>query len=234
METSNGMNKTRMLIIGAILFVFVLGIAQFFLPHSVVSPTLPAATTTAERSNAITTTATVNVQKPSIAHPLPLVTGDTIASWDFTGAYSGNPDLEIKAQNEIKRISGLMGEGSFSDLSLYVGIANQYELLGNGKKQYEYLGRAIGAGGTVSSGLPWHNLGVLMERLGALKTARVAYEKATLVDPKLKFYHAAYFEFLTTRMRDDIADIEKEFAAAIANLGQDADILRLRSEWEQS
>lgn len=223
-----------MLIIGATLFVFVLGIVQFLLPHSAVSPTLPAATTTAERSSTTTTTATVNVQKPSTtAHPLPLVTGDTIASWDFTGAYSGNPDLEIKAQNEIKRILGLMGGDSFSDLALYVGIANQYELLGNGKKEYEYLGRAIGAGGTVSSGLPWHNLGVLMERLGALKTARVAYEKATLVDPKLKFYHAAYFEFLTTRMKDDIVDIEKAFTTAIANLGQDADILRLRFEWEK-
>ena len=46
------------------------------------------------------------------------------------------------------------------------------------------------------TGLAWHNLGVLLSRLGALQTARIAYEKATLVEPQISSYHYAYIEFL--------------------------------------
>ena len=232
------MDNKKMLIIGGIFIILVLGITQFFLPLFAVSPTLPSATSTPEQLSdatpaSIIATTTVHIKKPSLSNPLLLVDGDAVASWDFEGAYASHPELIVKAEAEITRLSDFLGKGVYTDMALYVAIANQYELLGNGKQEYDYLGRAIEAGGT-GSGLPWHNLGVLMERLGALKTARVTYEKATLIQPELKFYHYAYFEFLTTRMRDDTADIEKAFATAIANLGQDADILQLHSEWEKS
>lgn len=179
-----------------------------------------------------TTTSVSPASKPLIAK-FQLNPADTIVSWDFAGAYANTPELVAKAEVEIKRLSVLLDTATSSATILSVGIANQYELLGDGKKQYEYLERAIKADVNVTSGLPWHNLGVLMERLGALETARAAYEKSTLVQP-IKFYHYAYLEFLTTRMKDDAADIEKEFAAAIQNLGQDTDILSLYSAWKRS
>lgn len=123
------------------------------------------------------------VSRP-VQTPFTLATGDSIASWDFAGAYTGNPELVTKAQNEITRLSGLLTIATSTAMILNVGIANQYELLGNGARQYEYLGRAIQADAT--AGLPWHNLGVLMERLGALKTARTAYNEAVFLQPQFK------------------------------------------------
>lgn len=163
---------------------------------------------------------------PSIAK------GDTIASWTFIGTYTTDPDLSLKATVEIIRLKDMVGKGAYPDTALYVGIANQYELLGDGKQGYDYLSRAIGEGGE-SAGLPWHNLGVLMERLGGLQTARVAYQKATLVQPSFKQWHFAYIEFLTTRMAGDVPTIEKAFTAAFKNLGQDADILSFQTEWKK-
>ena len=176
----------------------------------------------------------VSNSAPVVPPELPsIAAGDTITLWTFKGAYTDNPELIAKAETEIKRLLDLVGKGTYPDISLFVSVANQYELLGDGEQEYTYLSRAIKVGGS-ATGLPWHNLGVLMERLGALQTARVAYGKAVLVQPKLKFYHYAYLEFLTTRMKDDVATIEKEYTAAIENLGQDTDILQLYSEWKQA
>jgi len=235
------MNKKRIVITVGVLVVLVTGVAQFLFPRTALSPQIPTAfepfePLLAEQNSATT----LNIKEVVVSSPirpapkLPAIAkGDTIASWSFKGAYADRPELVTKAEAEIKRLHDFIGKGTYPDVSLYVGIANQYALLGDGKLEYEYLSQAIMAGGA-ATGLPWHNLGVLMERLGALESARVAYETSTLIQPEFKFYHYAYFEFLTTRMRDDTADIEKEFAAAIKNLGQDTDILSLYAEWKQS
>lgn len=237
METSNGMNKTWLIIIAVVAVLTAMGVAQFSFPRTAVSPSPEVSEPAPVES---TTTPSLDIKEvtvnssPHVAPALPSIAkGDNIASWNFKGVYTDNPELVTKAKEEIKRLSDLIGKGTYTDMALYVGIANQYELLGEGSPEYDYLGRAIEAGGT-ASGLPWHNLGVLMERLGALETARVAYEKATLIQPEMKFYHYAYFEFLTTRMKEDAVRIEKEYAAALSNLGQDSDVLSLYSEWKQS
>ena len=231
----------KLLIVGGVAVLFITGIVQFLFPQNAIAPQ-PAVSTfvpepsPVENNNATTSLEVKKVTVTSSTHATPVLSsiakGDTIASWTFKGAYTDNSDLIAKAEAEITRLSGLLGKGTYPDVSLYVGIANQYELLGDGEQQYDYLGRAIKVGGI--TGLPWHNLGVLMERLGALETARVAYEKSTRIQPEMKFYHYAYFEFLTTRMKDNAVAIEKEYAAALSNLGQDTDIEQLRSEWKNS
>lgn len=235
------MNRTRLLVIGCVLIVAVAGAAQFLAPRRAAAPqpvvTESPSVGTPSATTSDPTTIIVQIQnpdQPKISDLPPIATGDTIISWDFRSAYSNNPDLVTKARTEIDRLSGLVGVGEddFPDMVLYVGIANQYDLLGEGKQEYEYLSRAIeSADGR--SGLPWHNLGVLMERIGALETARVAYENSTLIQPEFKFYHYAYFEFLTTRMKNNVTAIEKEFTVAIQNLGQDTDILQLYAEWKK-
>src|SRR3989344_3434427 len=75
---SNGMNSTKMLIIGGIFIILVLGITQFFLPLFAVSPTLPSATSTPEQLSdatpaSIIATTTVRIKKPSPFNPLSLV-----------------------------------------------------------------------------------------------------------------------------------------------------------------
>ncbi|MEK7114112.1 MAG: hypothetical protein AAB850_01000 [Patescibacteria group bacterium] len=229
------MNKTKLLIIGGVLIIIVAGSTQFFFPRSAISPTLPIAeqNVSATTTNTIATTTAIRTQKSPMMNPLPLAQGDTVASWNFQGAYAGNPELVAKADAEIKRLSNLLVTATSSATILSVGIANQYGLLGDGSLEYEYLIRAVKAGGA-TSGLPWHNLGVLMERLGAYKTARIAYEKSTLVQPELKFYHYAYLEFLTARTKNDIVHIEKAFAAAGKYFSGDTYVLQLRVEWEKS
>lgn len=228
------MYRTRMIIIGIVVILFGAGAAQFIFPRPAKSPTLPAS---AGEQNASTTTANisattaVNISKKPTEHPLSLSEGDIVASWDFKGAYSDNSELTAKAQSEIARLSELLATATSSAMILSVGVANQYELLGDGKKQYEYLERAIQT--NPENGLPWHNLGALMERLGAYKTARVAYEKSTLVQPELKFYHYAYVEFLTSRMKEDTATIEKALENAEKNIGKTPYLLELRTEWQK-
>ena len=193
METSNGMNKNWLLIIGAVLILLVVGIAQFLFPRTVVSPSSSVSGVSSEGNNEATSTDPVQVadvpDKVS-SKSSSIEKGDTIISWDFKGAYADRPDLITKANSEIKRLLDLIGTGAYSDTILFVSIANQYDLLGDGQQEYDYLGRAIKADANVTSGLPWHNLGVLMERLGALQTARVAYEKAFEIQPVDQFKNA--------------------------------------------
>ena len=186
-EISTGMNKTWLLIIGGVGIACLATVAWLFYPQSVIVPpqsasglelpVVQATTTTSESSLPVVVTA------PS-GHPLKIVAGDTITSWDFKGVYIDNAALTAKAYAEIARLTNLIGIGKYPDVNLYVSLANQYQLLGNGKQEYYYLGLAIGA--DPLSGLPWHNLGVLMDRLGAKRTAQVAYDKAVSLQSQYK------------------------------------------------
>lgn len=226
--------------VGSLIVVLAAGSAWLFFPRRAVAPEPVVSDPLSTETNSTTTpdseiTSTPAVISTGPSHPvskLPSIAkGDVIASWDFKGAYADNAELIAKANTEINRFSGLLATTTSSTVSLLVSIANQYDYLGNGKQEYDYLSRAIEEGGE-TTGLPWHNLGVLMEKLGALQTARGAYEKSTLVQPQLKQWHFSYLEFLTTRMKTDVTDIKKAFTAALKNLGQDTDILALQSEWE--
>ena len=230
------MKRIWLFIIGFALIIVIAGAAQFLFQRRAVAPQLDITEPPIAENNA-TTSDSVNIPAANPNNSQQklssIAKGDNIISWNFKGAYTDRPDLVTKAEAEIKRLSGLIGTGTYSNTILYIGIANQYDLLGDGKHEYEYLSYAIEADkGT--TGLPWHNLGVLMERLGALQTARTAYEKATLIQPELKQWHYAYFSFLTARMANNTTDIEKEFAAANKSIGQDPEILQLYSEWKNS
>lgn len=231
------MNRVQIISGTVIVLALVIGAVWQFSQRS--TAVIPAETVSEPLKTESNTPASLDVTAASatpasrIAQPsFTIAKEDTIVSWNFKGAYTDNPELVIKAQNEIARLSTLLATATSSAMILSVGIANQYELLGDGKKQYDYLGRAIEAAET--NALPWHNLGVLMERLGALKTARIAYENSTLLQPEMKFYHYAYLEFLITRMKDDTTRIKEAFAAAEKSIGQTPNLLELRTAWEQS
>lgn len=230
------MNKTRLFIIGGVSILFVAGIAQFLFPRTAVSPA-PSGEVSQPPTVELNTPASLEVKAVSVtptSHPaqasFAIVQGDNIVSWDVKGAYTDNPELTAKAQAEIKRLSEQLATATSSAMILSVGIANQYELLGDGKKQYDYLGRAIRSDAT--NGLPWHNLGVLMERLGAFQTARKAYEQSTIVQPEFPLYHYAYLEFLIENMNNDTVDIEKAFAAAERSIGKRQYLIDLRAKWQ--
>lgn len=123
-------------------------------------------------------------------YPFSLAAGDSIVSWSFQGAYTDKPELVKKAGDEIARIKGLFGTKGASDYELYVSIANQYGLMGDGANEWLYLRKAL-AVDSVNTGLAWYNAGVLMDRLGAYNTARYSYQKAAEVQAIGQYINAA-------------------------------------------
>lgn len=171
------------------------------------------------------------------SHPLPLAEGDTISSWDFQGSHEGNSELKKRARDEIARSEALLGgdqsgkDDDPTDYILYVSIANQYELLGDGKAAYEALGKALSIDST-KTGLAWRNLGALLERLGAFKTARIAYAHAAEVQSHIGEYHLSRIRFLMNHFAEDTAAIEAAFEEAAAGLeGDTPEILQIKAEW---
>jgi len=155
---------------------------------------------------------------------------DTIENWQFKGLYSGNSGLEKKAQADIERLNGLFGGEEFTDYILYVSIAGQYEFLGDGAKEYEYLLKAIDEDST-KTGLAWYNLGTLLVRLGAFNSARAAYLNAATVQPGVDQYPTRYLEFLTQKFPKDTQAIEKAFADASVASGGSSTVLQIYARW---
>lgn len=173
-------------------------------------------------------------------HPLPIAEGDTITAWDWQGTHKDGGALEKRANDEIARSKALLGGDQSganedpTDYILYVGIANQYELLGRGKAAYNSLGEALNIDST-KTGLAWRNLGALMERLGAMNTARIAYARAVEAQPHIVEYHIARLEFLMKNVADDAAAIEAAFIEAEDGLGGNTpEILQIKAQWYES
>lgn len=151
-------------------------------------------------------------------YPFELAAGEEIASWDFQGAYTGNQELEVRAEMEINRLKGLFGQEGYTDYELYVSIANQHGLLGDGKKEYDYLMRAL-AIDSENTGLAWHNLGKLLERLGSYQSARIAFDAMVKAQPVIQ-YQTVRLEFLRTHMPEDTEAIAAAEAELRATLGE--------------
>ncbi len=171
-----------------------------------------------------------------VSYILPLASGDSVASWDFQGARKDGGTLEKGAKDEIARLEALLGGDQSglnddpTDYSLYVGIAAQYDGLGDGANERVYLEKAL-AIDSIKTGLAWHNLGSLMSRLGAYETARIAYTKAAEAQPKIINYHIARIQFLIDHFASDTAGVDGAFAEAIAKVGGDPAVLQLEAQW---
>ncbi len=158
--------------------------------------------------------------------------GESVASWDFQGAYKGNAELEERAHNEIARLESLIGneEDDNTDYTVYVSIANQYGLLGDGAKEYIYLQKAL-AIDPEHTGLAWHNVGALMERLGAFQTAREAYSRAVQAQNQILQYQMAYLIFLTNHFPEDSAAIEGVLNEAKLVYGDNPSLFEIQARW---
>ena len=155
--------------------------------------------------------------KPDM-YPFTFAAGEEVTSSDFQGVYTGNPELEEKGRSEITRLQGLFGQEGYTDYELYVSIANQYELLGDGKETYNYLRMAL-AIDPEHTGLAWHNLGKLLERFGVYQSARTAFDAMVKAQPILQ-YQATRLEFLRAYMPEDTEAIAQAEAAMRAVTGE--------------
>ncbi|OGG45609.1 hypothetical protein A2673_00015 [Candidatus Kaiserbacteria bacterium RIFCSPHIGHO2_01_FULL_50_13] len=141
-------------------------------------------------------------------HPFPLVAGETVENWNFQGLHAEGSENEARVRAEIERLEGRFGnpEKDPTDYIVNVSIANQYRILGDGKKEYEYLGRAlfIDSSGT---GLALHNMGNLLAELGALESAKLAFQNAVRAQA-LPQYKNAYIRFLELYMPENTEAIK--------------------------
>ena len=119
---------------------------------------------------------------------------DHISTWQWHGAYLDGAQKQSDTKKEIAHLRGMLGKGSASDYELYIGIASQYELLGDGKSTYQYLSGAIAK--EPKKGLAYMNMGHLMEELGAFTTAHRAYDEAVKLEPGNQAFMASQQNFL--------------------------------------
>lgn len=135
----------------------------------------------------------------------PINSVDTIASWGFKGVYTGNDMLIAKANADIAHLKSLIGKGQYDDYDLYIGIGNDYGLMGDGALAYQNYNRAVSL--RTDKGLAYANLGHLMSLLGAYRTAADAYAKAVAVEP-ISQYKNAQLEYLTWRFPEEAAQLK--------------------------
>jgi len=147
------------------------------------------------------------INPPTKTSPIPfaLVQGDVVKSWSFQGAYTGNAQLTEKAMVDIQKFTVLLPTGTIPKYELYMSIANQYDLLGDGAKEFEYLNKALALDST-TTGLAWDNMGNLLSRLGANLSARVAFRNAIKAQP-FPQYAQDFLQFLVAKFPQDTADM---------------------------
>ena len=159
----------------------------------------------------------------------PINSADTIPSWNFKGAYGGNEILVAQANKDIEHLQSLIGKGQYDDYDLYIGQANDYGLLGDGVKAYDYYNRAVAV--HKDKGLAYANIGHLFDELGAYHTAADAYAKAASVEAGQIEYHLERLTFLTIRFPKDSAMILSAFDDSKKVFGETAQTLAITADW---
>ena len=130
----------------------------------------------------------------SLAVPhYPLASQDSVSSWNFPSAYATGSEDEKRVQTEIDKLKALLGKQQ-SDYEVLVGIAAEYELLGEGQKSYLYLSKAISD--SPNKALAYFSIGHLFERIGALYSAKLAYGLAVEKEPGNGLYKSYLDTFL--------------------------------------
>ncbi len=225
--------KKQLLWAGAVLGGIVLAVV--WLSHYVNLPdtappldTSGMATSTGSEASS-TAPAATSTGVGTVVKNFPINSADTIASWNFKGAYADDATLIAQAKADIERLTGLLGKGQYDNYDLYNGIANDYGMLGNGQEAYQYYNRSIQI--HPAKGLAYANLAHLMKELGAYHTAVDAYAKAVQVEPGMLEYHLERLTYLTQQFPKDTTLITAALADASKQFGDNASILAIEARW---
>lgn len=225
------MTKTQWILMGFGV-VMVIVVALVFM-HRVKAPmvagTLPSIVTSTETTATSTTPALSSATPTTPVGPFPINTADTIASWSFKGAYAGNAALVSQANADIAHLTSILGKGQYDDYDIYNGIANDYNLLGDGKMAYDYYNRATQI--HPNKGLVYMNLGHLFDELKAYRTAADAYAKSVAVESSVLAYHLARLDYITKQFPNDTVLVTAAFADASKQFGDTASVLTIEAQW---
>lgn len=159
----------------------------------------------------------------------PVNAKDTISSWTFQGAYTGNETLLQKADANIQKLRGFLGKEGYDDYDLYIGIGNEYALIGDGVRAYENYNSAAAIG--ANRALAYANMANLMERMGAFETAADAYAESIAREPGILQYHIGRLNYLTRQFRQDSDRVMAAVTRAREQFGDIPQILSIQAEW---
>ncbi len=162
----------------------------------------------------------------------PINAADTIATWSFKGAYTGNDALAAQAADDVRKLTALLGKGEYDDYDLYIGTGNDANLVGDGTSAYRAYNKAIAI--HPSKGLAYANLAHLMDQLGAYHTAADAYAKAVAVEPRQLEYHVERLTYLTRQFPTDTEQVRAAFADSDTQFGDMPPILAIEAQWLES
>ena len=197
-------------------------------PAEQTTPSTSATSSTQTTASSTTTGTPLQnhvVQAPSIS------TEDTISSWDTKGFDNDNGPKEAAEREAISKLEAMLGKGD--DIQIHISIAQKYDYIGEGELAYKHLSAAITGDVQETSGVAWHNLGVVMEKLGAYHTARTAYEQAIRIQPQLSAFHISRVELMIYHFPKDTVAVEKSFKDAEALFGAESPmLLDLRARWK--
>ena len=161
--------------------------------------------------------------------PFPLHSGETVSSWSFKGAYTGNDTLITQANADIEKLTALLGKGQYDDYDLHVGIGNDYALMGNGTKAFEQYNLAVHI--HPQKGLAYTNIANLFNQLGLYESAADAYTKAVSVEGGTLEYHLERLNYLTRQFPTDNTRILAAFTDASTQFGDNASVLSIEAQW---
>jgi tetratricopeptide (TPR) repeat protein len=124
---------------------------------------------------------------PGLQEPrgYPIAAADSITSWNWNA-----PATDAERKSGLAKVAALkQGLGKGSDYDAYIGIGSEYDRLGDGRNAYRYFSKAAAL--NPARGEAYLDLGHLMEELGALSTARNAYDAAVKAEPGNPVYRTA-------------------------------------------
>lgn len=221
--------KKQWRLVGVVVAVLALAGVYYAKIHESALPSLSPSVL--ELNSATTSTATPSTVTSANTSVSKLVINpaDAITSWNFKGAYTGNETLTAQANADITRLTELLGKGEYDDYDLYIGIANDCGLLGEGTLAYQYYTRAIAV--HPNKGLAYVNLAHLFDQLGASHSAADAYARATTVEAGMLEYHIERLTFLTRTFPNDATRIAAALTAVSKQFGDNASILAIEAQW---
>jgi|SRR3989344_517183 len=231
------MNRTHVfLTVGAVAIILAVGVWQFYPRTEVSAPVSgqlqPSAPEVASTTPSETTQVSISRPVAKSSYLLPLAQGDVVVSWDIDGPFNDNGPLEEAARKKIMKLNGQLN-GSKDDYQTYISLAQTHEYLGEGKMAYEYLSLAIALDTDNTTGIGWHNIALLMEKLGAYRTARIAHDRAVSIQPGISSFHISRVELMIYHFPDDRDGVEEAFKDAEITLGADDQmLLDLRQRWQ--
>lgn len=226
------MKQNKEIVVGSVVAIILIGLVIWLVSAQALSRVSgsknPTAVSTAQAASTTPVTVKTAVSAPQpYADALTLDPRDTITSWSTH--VSASTAVKNKLRASIRTLSGEVGGVNRRNYNVLLQIAQDYELLSNGKSAYSFY--VLAAQAVPSNGLAFSNIGYLMEQLGAYHTARSAYAASVALSPTVGQFWVSYLNFLSAH--ETLAPTTAAvFSAAARATNSATNVLIATANWE--